>query len=290
MTRAAANASHGVVGQGGVMLSVKEYGDAQGRPIVLLHGFSQSHLSWARQVESGPLAETYRLIVPDMRGHGMSDKPPASKDTYGRSEPFARDIAAILSELSLERPVLVGWSMGGIWLNDYLRICGPDKIGGLALVGSFSATGPHSPPKALAAREADPAVMARGMMSDDLSENLVATRAFVEACFATPPGPEDLADMMAFNMLCPPGVRAAVRPRKEDYRNVLAGCGLPALVLHGALDRIVPLAFGAQSAETIPNAEYCVYERSGHAPFWEEPDRFNADLARFAARCFGEDA
>lgn len=277
-------ALHAIDGHGGVTLAVAEYGRPDARPVVLIHGFSQAGLSWARQL-SGPLAE-YRLIVPDMRGHGFSGKPPATAENYTRSEPYAGDIAAIVAALDLDRPVLAGWSMGGIWTCDYLRVHGDTSVSGYALIGSFSATGKYSPPEALAARNADPAVRATGILSCDLAENLDATEAFIAACFATPPAPSDKARILAFNMLCPPEARAVIRPREEDFRATLAALSVPALILHGARDRIVPRAYADQTAAALPDATCLVYDDSGHCPFWEEADRFNTDLAAFAARCF----
>src|SRR4051794_17666465 len=65
---------HTVRGGGGLRLHVREWGVADGPPILLLHGWSQNHLCWARQYES-PLAEEFRLVACDLRGHGMSEAP-----------------------------------------------------------------------------------------------------------------------------------------------------------------------------------------------------------------------
>jgi pimeloyl-ACP methyl ester carboxylesterase len=66
-------ASHGEWG-GGIQLHLVETGNASGRPIVFIHGFSQCWLAWTRQLHSA-LADNYRLVAIDMRGHGLSDKP-----------------------------------------------------------------------------------------------------------------------------------------------------------------------------------------------------------------------
>jgi non-heme chloroperoxidase len=65
---------HMVSGGGGIQLHLVETGNASGRPIVFIHGFSQGWLAWTRQMHSA-LADSYRLAVIDMRGHGLSDKP-----------------------------------------------------------------------------------------------------------------------------------------------------------------------------------------------------------------------
>jgi non-heme chloroperoxidase len=65
---------HTVEGGGGLRLHVREWGRADGPPILLIHGLSQSHLCWARQYQS-TLAGEFRLVAYDLRGHGMSQAP-----------------------------------------------------------------------------------------------------------------------------------------------------------------------------------------------------------------------
>ena len=66
---------HTVRGGGGLRLHVREWGKADGPPILFMHGFSQSHLCWAKQYHSA-LAQKFRLVAYDLRGHGMSEAPP----------------------------------------------------------------------------------------------------------------------------------------------------------------------------------------------------------------------
>ena len=66
--------SHAITGGGGIRLHAVETGNARGRPIVFIHGASQSWLAWSRQMNS-ELADDFRLIGLDLRGHGLSDKP-----------------------------------------------------------------------------------------------------------------------------------------------------------------------------------------------------------------------
>ena len=67
-------ATHDVRGGGGLRLHVREWGDPQGPPIVFVHGWTQSQMCWSRQI-AGPLAEDFRIVTFDLRGHGMSEKP-----------------------------------------------------------------------------------------------------------------------------------------------------------------------------------------------------------------------
>src|SRR5258708_17746600 len=110
---------HSVQGGGGVQLHVREWGNASGPSILFIHGWSQNHLCWSKQYES-ELAQSYRLVALDIRGHGMSDAP-REASPYQDPQLWADDIAAEIEQLSLERPILVGWFHGGFILCDYIR-------------------------------------------------------------------------------------------------------------------------------------------------------------------------
>lgn len=109
--------THRIAGGGGVQLHVVETGNPRGRPILFLHGFSQCWLQWSRQMNSS-LAENYRLVALDMRGHGLSDKP---RDGYNDAKLWADDVHAVIQTLSLDHPVLSGWSYGPLAFLDYIR-------------------------------------------------------------------------------------------------------------------------------------------------------------------------
>src|SRR6266516_3065965 len=82
--------SQEVMGGGGVQLHVVGTGNPTGRPILFIHGFSQCWLAWARQMSSD-LADDYRLVAMDMRGHGLSEKP---REGYSDSRFWAEDVNA----------------------------------------------------------------------------------------------------------------------------------------------------------------------------------------------------
>ena len=88
---------HVVRGGGGLRLHVREWGKADGPPILFLHGWSQNHLCWARQYESA-LAGEFRLVACDLRGHGMSEAP-LEPGHYTDGKLWADDVAAIIEEL-----------------------------------------------------------------------------------------------------------------------------------------------------------------------------------------------
>src|SRR3989442_8377308 len=120
--------SHTVRGGGGVRLHVREWGNTRGIPLLLIHGWSQSHLCWARQVESD-LTDDFRLVALDLRGHGMSEAP-LDAESYG-GDAWALDVAAVLDALPLERPILIRWAYRGFVVRRHLaQVRGPRRGGG----------------------------------------------------------------------------------------------------------------------------------------------------------------
>ena len=91
---------HTVEGGGGLTLHVREWGDPQGSAILFIHAWSQNHLCWTHQFDSH-LADEFRLVALDLRGHGMSDKP-LEEEHYTDARLWADDIAAVISALDLE--------------------------------------------------------------------------------------------------------------------------------------------------------------------------------------------
>jgi pimeloyl-ACP methyl ester carboxylesterase len=82
-------------------------------------------------------------------------------------------------------------------------------------------------------------------------------------------------------MMVPPKVRANMGGRTLSMDETLKVLNLPVLVTHGATDKLALVAAARHTAATIPGAKLSVYERIGHAPFWEDTARFNAELSAF---------
>src|SRR5215831_17084853 len=85
----------------GLTISAQEWGNPNGPEILFIHGFSQSHMSWIRQVNSD-LAKEFRIITYDLRGHGNSDKPfdPAM---YRNNKAWADEVQAVIDTAGLKR-------------------------------------------------------------------------------------------------------------------------------------------------------------------------------------------
>jgi pimeloyl-ACP methyl ester carboxylesterase len=265
-----------VPGGGGLNVAVYEAGDPAGPAIVFLHGFLGSHLVWGGQL-SGGLADEYRLIAVDLRGHGASDKP-LQPEAYTNSALWAEDVAAVIREHDLDRPVLVGWSYGGYIISDYLRMFGSEAIGGLVFVGAVTKAGTE---EAQAFLQDELLEIFGGVLSPDLQTSIASTRAFLPLLTAEPLDDETHEVALAGAMMVPPEVRLAMFSRELDNDDILRSVDVPTLVVHGRDDRVVRVSAAEHIAATVPGAELLVYDGIGHAPFMEDPERFNGDLREF---------
>jgi len=270
---------HTVKGAAGVNLHVREYGIPSGTPILLIHGWSQSHLCWSKQYES-TLSDDARIVALDLRGHGMSDAP-AHADQYTDGDKWADDIAAVIDELALERPILVGWSYGGYIISDYVRRKGEGKIAGINFVDAAVVLGPNAFGTLLG-----PGFLenAPGACENDLPTNISAIRGFLRACIVKPIPQDDFEEILAFNMVVRPAVRAAMAQRELDFASLLEGITVPVLVTHGRSDTVVLPSMADYIIKYCKTAEVSWYDDVGHAPFLEEPLRFNTELKQFSTR------
>jgi pimeloyl-ACP methyl ester carboxylesterase len=262
-----------VAGGGGLPLTVYEGGEPSGPPIVFIHGFTGSYLSWERQLV-GPLAAEFRLVAYDLRGHGASDKPlDPSKYTDGTQ--WADDLDAVIRAKALDRPVLVGWSYGAYVISDYLRKHTDNAIGGVVFVGANTKNG-----TAEAASHLTDEVLALfgDVFSTDLLKSIDGTRALVRL-FGNRVRDTSLERAYGTAMMVPPAVRAAMFNRLIDNDDVLGRIVVPTLVIHGDADRIVRVSGAIHTASTVPGAGLLVYGGAGHAVQFDAPQRFARDLS-----------
>ena len=107
----------------GLKISAQDWGNPKGPGIIFVHGFSQSSMSWIKQVTDPELAKEFHMVTYDLRGHGNSDKP-LEPERYRNSEAWADELQEVMDATGLKRPVLVGWSYGGRIIADYLLAAG----------------------------------------------------------------------------------------------------------------------------------------------------------------------
>jgi pimeloyl-ACP methyl ester carboxylesterase len=258
----------------GLKLAIYEAGNSAGPEILFIHGFSQCVECWEPQFYDPQLSDRFRLTAFDLRGHGASDKPP-SPDRYAEDRFFADDVKAVMDALGLKCPVLVGWSYAGRIIGDYLAAYGTKRVAGINYVcartnNQSEFVGPghlHFP----------------AMLGTDKVAERAATLAFVRACFARQPSPEMLERILDYNMLVPPHIRAAHLARPPSDGAILSTIDVPVLVSQGEDDLLVSKGLGELTAALVPGARLSMYRGVGHTPFAEDSERFNRELAAFAA-------
>lgn len=251
--------------------------EGSGCPVVLLHGWCMSSAVWTYQLSG--LAGSFRILAPDLRGHGRSRDVAGSFDF----DAFSSDLVDLFDRLELSRAVLVGWSMGAqIALRSYEELSG--RLAGMVLVSAtpcFTATGdfPYGLPKA----EAD-GMRLKVQRSTQRALAGFHTRLFAERELEINPLAPDITRLLSAIPL--PDTAAALEALDAlagtDMRHLLAAISVPTLVVHGAADRICLPQASSYLKERIAGAEQIVFPDCGHAPFLLYSQRFNAELIRFA--------
>lgn len=263
----------------GVPLCVAEAGNPQGPPIVFIHGYSQTYAVFSRQFES-ELAQTYRLLAIDMRGHGCSGKP-WTESAYAGPRPWADDIATLLKAKQVSRPVLVGWSAGGYWITDYVREYGTKDLAGLVLAGSHGG---------LMSAEINPALpqiskaigAALRAYPPDIAETFARGEQFASRMSAQPLPDDIRRTMYGATLMLPAYAHRAMATRTMDNSDLISHMDLPILMILGDQDGVATQAQMRSLAAQLPDARLSVYPNTGHATFAEQPLRFNRELADFS--------
>jgi non-heme chloroperoxidase len=248
--------------------------EGSGRPIIFIHGLWLTSRFFSKQRTF--FAEHHRFIAPDLRAHGRSEKLLHGNTVPGQT----RDLAELIQALDLRDAVLVGWSSGAFNVWEYLQTYGADRVAGIVVVDESASDyawpdWPHGP--------ADITRLQAMTASVQTDQSGMVRGSFVHSLFADE-APAAAVDWMVEEItMIPPTIAAAVAfyELTRDYRELLADIKVPALICQGRQDKMIPVGAAEHLAATIPDARLVLFDNSGHAPFYEEPDRFNAELAAF---------
>ncbi|HEX5503195.1 MAG TPA: alpha/beta hydrolase [Thermomicrobiales bacterium] len=249
---------------GGLRMYYEEHGRADGPPLVLLHGFFGTGAVWERQI--GAFGDRYRLLVPDLRGHGRTDNPGGLAAMNHRQ--FARDVVGLCRARGIERAAFCGHSTGAMLLLT-LGLEAPALAGALVLAGGTYFYGPDL----------------RAWWAGQTPESLVPDPTEARATH-TALGPEHWRTVAeAFIVL---GRHAHTDDFPEE--SALPGLAAPALIVHGDRDHFFPVQVPTDLYGYLPDAELCILPRTDHGPPAERPEWFNAIVRDFLARRYdGED-
>lgn len=267
---------------GGVVHAVER---GSGRPLVLLHGITLRHDVWAPQFHQ--LADRYRVIAVDLRGHGESR---AGSDGFGIGR-LADDLATLLEGLDLHDAVVVGHSMGGMTA---MQFCGqhPEVLSARVAGLVFVATRAHQvlpPGFGRGAR----ALVSQGQGLLDSGGTLPARATVTERAarlaFGERPHPRAVAIVAEMGSSIVPEalVPSLAGLIEHDARVALRATRTPALVVVGTRDLLTPVPAGRHLAHLLPDAELVVLPKAGHQLMQERPDELAELLDAFVARLDG---
>lgn len=261
-------------------LAVQEFGDANGHPVVFIHGFSQSYWCWKKQLHD-PRLNQFRMIAFDLRGHGRSGKP-LERESYLDSRVWASDLQSIIRSLELVKPVLISWSYSGLIVCDYLRHNNDTAIAGINFVGARTKIGTTEAKKMSGSLFLD---LAPGFCSENSEVRLNAVHKFLlNLTNCNIPEP-DIYEMLGYNLSVPTQTCRALLERTADNDLVITQLKIPTLITHGSDDTSVLLSMAHHNHSLIKNSTLSIYKKIGHAPFYEDPDRFNSELGEFINQC-----
>lgn len=251
-----------------------EYDDVgNGMALLMIHGYPLDRSLWRSQIEG--LQGAARVIAPDLRGFGKSDDAPEMMSM----EAYAADLKALLDSLGLQQVVVCGLSMGGYIALAFLARY-PGAVKGLILANTRAGADSEqarqgriaSAKKAL--DEGVPAI-ADGLMPKLLSEATLDNRPSLSAYVRSMMGNQRAN-----------GVAAALRGMAErpDRTAMLGAINIPALIITGSDDTLIPVSDSEDMAKAIPGSKLVVIPGAAHLSNVENPEAFNSAVREFLAR------
>src|SRR5215471_10415377 len=252
----------------GVRLKYAKQGNGSGRTIIFLHGVTDSWFSYSPVLPY--FLDGYTCYALDQRGHGDSDKPET-----GYSMPdFADDVVAFMDTMDIAQATLAGHSMGSL-VGQQVALTAPKRLSRLVLI----AAGTNA--RAEGVRELEEALE---KLCDPVTDEFA--REF-QLSTIYHPVPEDFLDYVVKESLKLParvwraafsGILAA------DYSNQLSNITTPTLILRGNQDTVFSQVAQEALELGLQNAVLKVYQETGHALHWEQPEQFANDVKQFISK------
>jgi len=256
----------------GWRLAYEDRGD--GPPVLLVHGVLMDRTMFDPQVEA--LADRWRFVTPDLRGHGESEHRRARSTQWDLME----DHVALLDHLGIDRAVGGGVSQGGFQsLRAALRH--PERVAGLVLIDSQA--GPEDPNRA-PMYEASAAVAAKSGWNEDIlgiaAQMIIGANASedLKRHWIARWSAQDTSDAVEF-------IEAVTR--REDITDRLGEIEAPAIVIHGEDDIAIEMVLARTLADGLQGlAEFVTVPSAGHSSTVENPEPITAAIERFLQKAW----
>jgi 3-oxoadipate enol-lactonase len=241
-----------------------------GPAVVLLHGFPFNRSMWRQQIEV--LRANFRVITPDLRGHGESGlvSEPATM------EEMARDVAALLDELRIDHATLGGLSMGGYVTLAFYRLF-PERVSALVLADTRAQADSEDGKRAR--EENAQRALQQGMepIADAMLPKLLSSNTLSQR-------PDLSASVRAMILgTRPEGAAAALRGMalRRDQTDLLPSISVPTLVLVGTEDNLTPVEDARLIRDRVRGSRLALIDGAAHLSNLERPDEFNSSLVEF---------
>ncbi len=264
----------------GTRIFYKDWGSKDAQPIVFSHGWPLTADAWDPQLvffaNNG-----YRVIAHDRRSHGRSDQVWQNNTM----DQYADDLAELIEQLDLNNVVLIGHSTGGGEVTRYVGRHGTGRVANVVLLGAV--------PPLMLKTEANPGGLPLEVF-DDIRKNTFGNRSQFFKDIVVP-----FYNYNREGAVLSEGIRDnfwrqgmmgglkgqldSIKAFSEsDFTEDLKKMDVPALIIHGDDDQIVPIGASALlSSKLAPKATLKIYEGSGHGISEQDTDRFNADVLAF---------
>jgi pimeloyl-ACP methyl ester carboxylesterase len=256
----------------------------KGMPVILIHGFGGSIWQWEYQYL--PLAQTHRVLIPDLIGSGLSDKPEA---TYN-PEQLVKFFLEFMNSLEIKQAILIGNSMGA-GLAMAMALDYPDRVDRLVLISGFpahvedSVASPqyrrflhHRPPLWLA-------TIGNRLAGRGTTERLLKEIVYQPELISAPIIERSFQNRQRGGLLTPLySLLDHIDSWDERYGQRITNISHQTLLLWGDHDRVFPLDVGKQVKNLLPQAEWHIIPEAGHLPQWEQPQVVNPLILSFLAK------
>jgi 3-oxoadipate enol-lactonase len=253
-----------------IALFVREEGS--GDPVLLLHGLGGDHTIWDYQIPT--LAKSYRILAPDLRGHGRSAQPEGARYTF---EEFEGDVRKLLDDRKTGPVHLVGLSGGGL-LALRLLVDDPGRIRSLAVFGAMGHMDNHTRAVgqnwAETLREEGPAAYSRRLAMDLFAPDWLEAHMDLAERIAKSQEERNLKGV----------VQWALAMTNYDLRSRLGRVRTPTLILHGLDDSVVDPSHARLLRQAIPGSEVRLFPNTGHLIPIERPEETTQILVDWFAK------
>lgn len=253
----------------------------EGPPLLLFHGLGASVITWRDNFDA--LAERFKVYAIDLPGHGDTDKPDYSYDPYEMID----YIASLVKTLELERPAMIGNSIGG-GVALMLALRQPDLVSSLVLVDSAALGREISVYIRLASLPLVGSILESSKVG---GTKFMLHNVFHNQSFAT----QDLAQELYRSRQMPGAKEAVVRVLRQTvnlwgvrsrfvFVDELKNLKMPLMVVWGAQDQILPVSHAYRAVEVAPDTRLEVFDECGHWPHMEKSKDFNSLVLDFLSK------